>query len=87
MAVFMHLGSPPRGLFVLRVAGALLGWGLCWGVFIPLLILLSYAVFSAPSQPLVYVAIAVVDGVLVGLGITAADRLGRFVRRRSSSDA
>jgi len=87
MVVFMHLGSPPRRLFVLRSAGALVGWGLGWAVFIPLLIVLSYAVFSAPSWPLVYITIAAVDGILVALCITAADRLGSRLGLRGSAGA
>lgn len=87
MVAFMHLGRPPRGLYVLRAAGALVGWALGWIVFIPLFIALSYAVFTAPAWPLVYVTIAVADGILLGLCVAAADRIGLRMRARASVGA
>ena len=82
MVAFMHLGAPPRGLFLLRSAGALVGWALSWVVFIPLFIVLSYAIFSAAAGILVYITIAVLDGLLIGLCITAVDRIAKRMRPR-----
>ena len=80
MVGFMHLGAPPRGPFLVRTAGALVGWALSWVVFIPLFVSLSYAVFSAAAGILVYITIAVLDGVLIGLCILGVDRLARRLR-------
>lgn len=81
MVAFMHLGAPPRRLFFLRAAGALAGWGLIWIVFIPLFLILYYAVFPAAALILVFMILAIVDGIILGLSMAAIDRLGRRFRR------
>ncbi len=86
MVGFMRLGRPPRALYALRAGGALVGWALSWVVFIPLFVALTFAVFSAPSWPLVYGIIAILDGVLVGLCIAAADRIRRRIMLRTAAE-
>jgi len=77
MLVFMHLGSPPLRLFAVRALGAVVGWGLIWLVFIPLFVLLYYAVFPATAAMLVYAVIAILDGFILGLSMFVFDRVGR----------
>ena len=81
MLVFMHQGAPPRRLFAVRALGALLGWAVTWVVFIPLFIILSYAVVPGSEHILVYVFLAVLDGVILAVTMAALDRLARRLRR------
>ncbi len=81
MLVFMHLGRPPLRLYAVRALGAILGWALIWLVFIPLFVILSYAVIPGSEGVLVYVVLAVVDGIVLGLCIAGVDRVDRRLRR------
>ncbi len=81
MLVFIHQGAPSRRLFATRAAGALVGWAIIWIVFIPLFIFLAYAVVPGSEQILVYVALALVDGVILGLSMAGVDRLANRGRR------
>lgn len=85
MLVFMRQGARPRRLFAVRAFGALLGWALIWIVFIPLFLIFSYAVIPGSESFLVYVALAILDGIILGLTIAGLDRIGRFLRRRTAA--
>lgn len=81
MLFFMHQGAPPRRLFLRRALGALVGWALIWVVFIPLFIFLAYAVILGSEQPVVFVVLAILDGIILGLSMAAVDRLARWLGR------
>lgn len=80
MLVFMHQGVRPRRLYAIRALAALLGWALIWIVFIPVYLFLSYAVIPGSEQVLVYVPMAALDGIVLGLTMAAVDWLA--TRRR-----
>lgn len=82
MLFFMHQGAPPRRLFLRRALGALVGWALIWIVFIPLFIFLSFAVILGSEQPVVFVVLAVLDAIVLGLSMAAVDRVARWLGRR-----
>lgn len=81
MLVFMHQGVRPRRLYAIRALAALLGWALIWIVFIPVYLFLSYAVIPGSEQVLVYVPMAALDGIVLGLTMAAVDRLATRWRR------
>lgn len=81
MLAFMHQGAPPRRLFAVRALGALVGWALIWTVFIPLFVILSYAVIPGSEHLFVFVVLAILDGIILGLTMAAVDRLARHLRR------
>lgn len=81
MLVFMHQGVRPRRLYAIRALAALLGWALIWIVFIPIYLFLSYAVIPGSEQVLVYVPMAALDGIVLGLTMAAVDRLATRWRR------
>ncbi len=81
MLVLMHQGAPPRRVYLRRAVGAVVGWALIWLLFIPLFIVLSYAVIPGNEQVLVFPVLAVLDGIILGLTMAGFDRLGRWLRR------
>ncbi len=83
MVYFMHLGAPPRRLFIVRALGAIVGWGLTWVVFIPVYFLLYYALFRSVGLTAGYALLAIVDGVILALSILGVDRLARRMQRRA----
>ncbi len=85
MLLFMHQGAPPRRLFAVRALGALVGWALIWIVFIPLFLFLAYAAVPGSEQILVFIALAIVDGAILGLSMAAIDRLAGSRRRVTSA--
>ncbi len=85
MVFFMHLGAPPRRLFVVRAVGAIVGWGVTWILFVPLYFFLYYAVFSRIGLSAGFGILALVDGVILALCIVGADRVDK--RRRGSASA
>ncbi len=82
MLFLMHQGAPPRRLFLRRALGALVGWALIWIVFLPLFIVLSYADLLGSEPPVVYVVLAALDGIVLGLSMAGVDRLARWLGRR-----
>lgn len=81
MLFFMNQGAPPRRVYLRRAVGALVGWALVWIVFLPLFIILSYAIIPGNEQVLVFVVLAVLDGIILGLSMAGFERLGRWLRR------
>ncbi len=81
MVFFMHLGAPPRRLFIVRALGAIVGWGLIWVVFVPVYFLLYYALFRSVGPTTGFALLAIVDGVILALSILGVDRLARRLHR------
>lgn len=80
MLVFMRQGNRARPLYAIRAGGALVGWALIWTVFIPLFLILAYAVIPGSEQFFAYGLLAMLDGLILGLTMAGVDRLVRYLR-------
>ncbi len=84
MVLSMRRGAP-RDVFRLRATAALLGWAVAWILF-PFLILLAYwAVDRVGGEYATFTVLAVLDGLVIGLVMTAADRLAARMRTRKDA--
>ena len=79
LALNMRRGAP-REVFRLRAAGAVLGWIVAWVLFPPLFLVAHGLGAPLGGEYTVFSLLAILDGVVLGLVLTAVDRLG--MRRR-----
>ncbi len=86
MVLFMRRGAS-RALFRIRATGAVLGWAAAWILF-PLLALPAYwAGMSIGGEYAVFMILAILDGIVLGLVLAAVDRIGARLRVRGTVDS
>lgn len=84
MVLSMHRGAS-RDVFRLRATAALLGWAVAWGLFPVLLLAAYWAVVRFGGEYAIFTVLAILDGLVIGLVMMAADRVAARLRSRNPS--
>ncbi len=85
MVFLMHRGAP-RQVFRVRATAAIVGWAVVWILF-PILFVASYVVgFSLGGEYAVFIVLAILDGLVLGLVIAAVDRVAARSRTTSAAE-